>query len=115
MRKTLYPKTSLQVIIPLAYSISAAMMLNQGFSIHHEALKRHEKRTTGLEKQPDFNMVFSSFVLFVSFVVVYFGLRHCTSYKIMLMVPWGRSASRSSIALRKTNFSDPSIRLKVYS
>jgi len=73
MRKTLYPKTSLQVFIPLACSISAAMMLDQGFSIHHEAHKGHEERTTGLEKQPDFNMLFSSFVLFVSFVVVYFG------------------------------------------
>ncbi len=70
MLKTLYPKTSLQVSIPLACSISAAMMLDKGFSIHHEA---HEERTTGLEKQPDFNMLFSSFVLFVSFVVVYFG------------------------------------------
>ena len=56
MRKTLYPKTSLQVIIPLACSISAAMMLDQGFSIHHEAHKGHEERTTGLEKQPDFNI-----------------------------------------------------------
>jgi len=73
MRKTLYPKTSLQVIIPLACSISAAMKLDQGFSIHHEAHKGHEERTTGLEKQPDFKMLFSSFVLFVSFVVVYFG------------------------------------------
>ncbi len=49
------------------------MMLDQGFSIHHEAHKGHEERTTGLEKQPDFNMLFSSFVFFVSFVVVYFG------------------------------------------
>ncbi len=73
MRKTLYPKTSRQVIIPLACSLSAAMMLDQGFSIHHEGHKGHEGRTTGLEKQPDFNMQFSSFVLFVSFVVVYFG------------------------------------------
>jgi len=73
MRKTLYPKTSRQVIIQLAYSIFAAMMLHQGFSIHHEAHKGHEERTTGLEKQPNFNMLFSSFVLFVSFVVVYFG------------------------------------------
>jgi len=73
MRKTLYPKTSLQVVIPLAYSISAAMMLDQGFSIHHEVHKGHEERTTGLEKQSDFNMLFSSLVLFVSFVVVYFG------------------------------------------
>ncbi len=84
MRKTHYPKTSLQVIIPLASSISAAMILDQGFSIHHEAHKGHEGRTTELEKQPDFNMLFSSFVLFVSFVVVYFGrstnsVRHCTS------------------------------------
>ena len=73
MRKTLYPKTSLQVIIPLACSLSATMMLDRGFSIHHEAPKGHEERITGLEKQPDFNMLFSSFVLFVSFVVVYFG------------------------------------------
>ena len=73
MRKTLYPKTSLQVIIPQACSLSAAMMLDQGFSIHHEAHEGHEERTTGLEKQPDFIMLFSSFVLFVSFVVVYFG------------------------------------------
>jgi hypothetical protein len=49
MRKTLYPKTSLQVIIPLAWCISAAMMLHQGFSIHHEAHKGHEERATGLE------------------------------------------------------------------
>jgi len=48
--------------------LSAAMMLDQGFSIHHEAHKGHEERTTGLEKQPDFNILFSSFVLFVSFV-----------------------------------------------
>ncbi len=73
MRKTLYPKTSLQIIIPLACSISDAMMLHQGFSIHHEAHKGHEVRTTVLEERPDFNMLFSSFVLFVSFVVVYFG------------------------------------------
>jgi hypothetical protein len=73
MRKTFYPKTSLQVINPLACSLSAAMMLDQGFSIHHEAHKGYEERTTGLEKQPDLNMLFSSFVLFVSFVVVYFG------------------------------------------
>jgi len=73
MRKTLYSKTSLQVVIPLAWCISAAMMLDQDFSIHHEAHKGHDVRTTGLEKQPDFNMLFSSFVLFVSFVVVYFG------------------------------------------
>ncbi len=54
-------------------------MLNQSFSIHHEAHEGHEERTTGLEKRPDFNMIFSSFVLFaclspgrqVSFVVVY--------------------------------------------
>jgi hypothetical protein len=73
MRKTLYTKTSRQVIVPLACSISSAMILDQGVSIHHEAHEGHEERTTGLEKQPDFNMLFSSFVLFVSFVVVYFG------------------------------------------
>jgi len=49
MRKTLYPKTSRQVIIPLACSISATMMLDQGFSIHHEAHKGHEERTTGFQ------------------------------------------------------------------
>ncbi len=70
MRKTLYSKTSRQIIIPLAWCISAAMMLDQGFSIHHEAHKGHEERTTGLEKQPDINMLLSSFMLFVSFVVV---------------------------------------------
>jgi len=70
MRKTLYSETSRQVIIPLACSISAAMMLDQGFSIYHEGHKGHEERTTGLAKRPDFNMLFSSFV---SFVVVYFG------------------------------------------
>ncbi len=72
MRKTHYPKISLQVIIPLAWCISAAMILDQSFSIHHEAHKGHEERTTGLAKQPDFNMLFSSFVLFVAFVVVCF-------------------------------------------
>jgi hypothetical protein len=50
MRKTLYPKTSRQVFIPLAWCISAAMMLDQDFSIHHEAHEGHEERTTGLEK-----------------------------------------------------------------
>jgi hypothetical protein len=66
MRKTLYPKTSLQVIIPLACSISAAMML--------EVFLFTTKRTKDTKNgQPDFNMLFSSFVLFVFFVVVYFG------------------------------------------
>jgi hypothetical protein len=57
-------------------------MLNQSFPIHHEAHEGHEERTTGLEKRPDFNMIFSSFVLFVSFVVVYslsnaeFGIKY---------------------------------------
>ena len=49
MRKTVYPRTSLQVIIPLASSISAAMMLDQGLSIHHEAHEGHEERTTGFQ------------------------------------------------------------------
>ena len=40
------------------------------FFIHHEAHEGHEERTTGLKKRPDFIMIFSSFVLFVSFVVV---------------------------------------------
>jgi hypothetical protein len=73
MRDTLNPKTSLEVIIPLICSTSAAMMLDQGFSIHHEAHEGHEVRTTRLEKRPDFKMFFSSFVLFVSFVVVIKG------------------------------------------
>jgi len=49
MRKTLYPKTSLQVIIPLAWCIAAAMMFDQVFSIHHEAHRAHEERTTGFQ------------------------------------------------------------------
>jgi hypothetical protein len=73
MRKTLSPKTSLQIIIPLLYGTSAAMMLDQGFSVHHEAHEGHEERTTRLEKRPDLDMFFYSFVLFVSFVVVYPG------------------------------------------
>ncbi|MFQ5682577.1 MAG: hypothetical protein ACE5HC_04820 [Candidatus Binatia bacterium] len=43
------------------------------FSIHHEAHQGHEERTIGLEEQPDFKRLLFSFVLFVSFVVVYFG------------------------------------------
>jgi hypothetical protein len=50
LRKSLNPKTSLQVIIALLCSISAAMMLDQGFFIHHEAREGHEERLTGLEK-----------------------------------------------------------------
>jgi hypothetical protein len=63
----------MQVIIPLACTTFAAIMLDQSFSIHHEAHEGHEERTAGLEKRPNFNMFFSSFVLFVSFVVVYTG------------------------------------------
>jgi hypothetical protein len=74
MRKTLSPKTSLRVIIPLVRGTSAAMMLDQGSSIHHEGAREgHEERRTGLEKRPNINMFFSAFVLFVSFVVVYSG------------------------------------------
>jgi hypothetical protein len=58
MRDTLSPKTSLQVNIPLLCGISAAMMLDQGFSIHHEAREGHEEWKTGLEKRPNFNMFF---------------------------------------------------------
>ena len=52
---------------------SAAMMDLFGAQLrfHHEAHEGHEEQTTGLEKRPDFNMIFFSFVLFVSFVVVY--------------------------------------------
>ena len=46
------------------------MPLKQGFFVHHEAHEGHEEQTTGLKKGPDFNMMFSSFVLFVSFVVI---------------------------------------------
>jgi hypothetical protein len=46
-------------------------VLDQGFSIHHEAHEEHDERTTGLEEQPDFNMIFSSFVLFACFVMIY--------------------------------------------
>jgi len=38
----------------------------QGVSTHHEAHEGHEERTIGLEKPPYFNMIFSSFVIFVS-------------------------------------------------
>jgi hypothetical protein len=38
MRKNLSPKTTLQVIITLVCGTSAAMMLDQGFSIHHEVI-----------------------------------------------------------------------------
>ena len=68
--KSLNFKSSLQVIIPLVCSTSAAMMLDQGLTLHHEG---HEERTTELQKRPDFDMFFSSFVLFVSFVVAYSG------------------------------------------
>jgi hypothetical protein len=39
MRKTLSSKTSLEVIITLVCDTSAATMLDQGFSIHHERAK----------------------------------------------------------------------------
>ena len=58
LRKTLRPKTSPQVIIPLVCGTSAAMMLDQVFSIHHEAREGHEERRTGLEKRTNFNMFF---------------------------------------------------------
>src|ERR1700693_4624762 len=89
MRKSLTPKTSLQVIIPLVCSTSAATMLDQGFSVHHEAHEGHKERTSGLENRPDFNIYFSSFVLFVSFVVAYSGsstnsVTHCTRLQSMV-------------------------------
>ena len=71
--KSLNFKSSLQVIIPLVCSTSAAMMLDQDLTLHHEAHEGHEERKTELEKRPDFDMFFSSFVLFVSFVVAYSG------------------------------------------
>jgi len=49
------------------------MMLDQDFINHEGVHKGHEERTTGLEKRPAFNMFLYSFVLFVSFVVVYPG------------------------------------------
>ena len=62
---------------PLSQDITAgyhpAGMVHIRLHDARKAHKGHEERTTGLEKQPDFNMLFSSFVLFVSFVVVYFG------------------------------------------
>ncbi len=38
MQKTLNSKTSLQVIIPLVGSTSAATMFDQGLSFHHEVI-----------------------------------------------------------------------------
>ncbi len=73
MQKTLNSKISLQVIIPLVGGTSAATMLDQGLSFHHETHEGHEERTTGLEKRPAFTPFFSSFVLFLSFVVAYSG------------------------------------------
>ena len=58
MRKTLSPKTSLRVIIPLVRGTSAAMMLDQGFSIHHEGREGHEEGRTELENRSNFNMFF---------------------------------------------------------
>jgi len=65
----------------LVRSTFAAIMLDQCFSIHHEAHEGHEERTTGLEKQPASNMFFSAFVFVacgersrtMSFVVGYSG------------------------------------------
>jgi hypothetical protein len=44
MRKTLSPKTSLRVITPLVRGTSTAMMLDQGFSIRHEAREGTRRR-----------------------------------------------------------------------
>jgi len=38
--------------------------------IFEEAHEGNEEQRTGLKKRPDANMIFSSFVLFVSFVVI---------------------------------------------
>ncbi|MFQ5683057.1 MAG: hypothetical protein ACE5HC_07265 [Candidatus Binatia bacterium] len=51
----------------------AATVLDPCFSIHHEEHEGHEERTTGLEKRPGFKRLLPPFVLFMSFVVVYFG------------------------------------------
>ena len=40
-------------------------------SIHHEAHEGQERWMAGLEKRGKFNQVFSSFVIFVTFVVIY--------------------------------------------
>jgi len=42
----------------------------RSFSIHHEAHEGHEEWAAGLEKRPKFNRLFSSFVLFVTVVVI---------------------------------------------
>jgi hypothetical protein len=41
-------------------------MLDQSFTVYHEAHEGHEERTAELETRPDFNMFSSFFVLFVS-------------------------------------------------
>lgn len=53
-------------------------------SIHHEAHEGQERWMAGLEKRGKFNQVFSSFVIFVTFVVIAAGqsinsVRHCAS------------------------------------
>jgi hypothetical protein len=77
MRKTLTPKTSLRVIIPLVRGTSAAMMLDQVFSIHHEAREGHEEWRTGLEKRTNFNM----FSLGLRALRVLRGGLHRTNYQ----------------------------------
>jgi len=46
-------------------------LLDQSFSLHHEVHEGHEEGRTGLAKPSDFKIIFSCFVLFVSFVVGY--------------------------------------------
>jgi hypothetical protein len=44
---------------------------DRGFSFYHEVHEGHEERKTEIAKPLDLNITFSSFVLFVSFVVGY--------------------------------------------
>jgi len=43
------------------------------FQFTTKAHEGHEERTAGLEKRSKFNRLYSSFVLFVTFVVIYTG------------------------------------------
>jgi hypothetical protein len=69
--ETINPKSSLPVMIPPKCGTFAAIKLDPSFFIHHEAHEGHEERTAGIVKRANFKMFFSSFVLFMSFVVLH--------------------------------------------
>jgi len=54
---------------------------------HHEAHEGHEERKRGLENRSDFNLIFSSFVNFVTFVVKCLFLFWLRRSRAMISVP----------------------------